>query len=238
MSTLFENIKAINRRICKSAMIAERDPSEVKLVAVSKTVPVQRLIESANYGIRTFGESRVQEALSKIAEFESLNTEHGFSNISWHMIGTLQKNKVKTAVALFDLIHSVDSVALAYEIDKHALKAGKVQRILLQVKLSPEDTKHGIAKQELLETLAKISEMKNLKCEGLMTLAPYCENPEDCRGYFRELKDLLKKAKEHGFDLKELSMGMSHDFEVAIEEGATIVRIGTALFNARGDPTA
>ena len=145
------------------------------------------------------------------------------------MIGHLQKNKAKTAVELFEMIHSIDSLELAEIADKHAKKAGKIQKILLQVKLSDEISKYGILKDNLFELVREISEMKNLRIEGLMTIPPFFENPENARPYFSELRTLRDTAETMGFNLPELSMGMTNDFEVAIEEGATMVRIGTAI---------
>ena len=153
--------------------------------------------------------------------------------IYWHLIGHLQKNKVKTAVSLFDMIHSVDSLELAEEIDSHAAKTGKQQRILIQVKLSEEETKHGVAEKDLFELVRKAAALAHVKLEGLMTLPPFFDDPERARPYFRKLSDLRKEAEGKGFRLPELSMGMSHDFEVAIEEGATMVRVGTAIFGER-----
>ena len=154
-------------------------------------------------------------------------------NIEWHMIGHLQKNKAKTAVQLFDLIHSLDSPGLAELLNKHAEKAGKIQRVLLEVKLSSEDTKHGVAKENLISLIESVSGMKNLKLEGLMTIPPFFENPETARPYFRNLRYLRDEAGKKGFKLPELSMGMTNDYEVAILEGATMVRIGTGIFGER-----
>jgi PLP dependent protein len=224
---LSENIKNIYRRISHAAMRVERDPCDVKLIAVTKTVDTERIKEAIDWGLRIFGESRVQEAKEKIS---NLKSQISNSRIEWHLIGHLQKNKARTAVQLFDLIHSIDSIGLAEELNNHAEKAGKIQRVLIQVKLSGEETKHGVAKEDVINLIDAVMKMKNLKLEGLMTMPPYFDNPEMARPYFRELKELRDNAKRLGHDLPELSMGMTNDFEIAVEEGATMVRIGTGIF--------
>jgi pyridoxal phosphate enzyme (YggS family) len=211
-------------------MRAGRRPDAVHLVAVTKTVDIDMIQRAVEIGLREFGESRVQEARDKILGLKSLFPD---SRITWHLIGPLQKNKAKMAVELFDLIHSVDSVGLAEALNERARQVDKIQRILVQVKLAEEETKHGMAKNKVLECLESIEEMKNLKTEGLMTIPPFFDDPGMSRPYFRELREIRDEAKEEGFALKELSMGMTNDFEVAIEEGATIVRIGTAIFGER-----
>jgi len=228
---LCENIKNIYRRISHAAMRVERDPCDVKLIAVTKTVDTERIKEAIDWGLRIFGESRVQEAKEKIEEIFRL-TSHAlrFTPVSWHLIGHLQKNKAKTAVQLFDLIHSVDSIGLADELNNHAEKAGKIQRVLIQVKLSGEETKHGVSKKVVMNLIDAVMKMRSLKLEGLMTMPPYFDNPEMARPYFRELRELRDNAKRLGYELPELSMGMTNDFEIAIEEGATMVRIGTGIF--------
>lgn len=227
---LLENTSKIFKKICHSAMRAGRDPGEVKLIAVTKTVSISTIYEAIEIGLRIFGENRVQEAQKKI---EDLRLRIKNTNIQWHLIGHLQKNKAKYAVQLFDLIHSVDSVELAKEINKNAEKIEKIQRILIQVKLSQENTKHGASEDNLNLLLEEIMGLKNLKVEGLMTIPPFFDNPEDARPYFKRLREIRDEFTESGFDLPELSMGMSGDFEVAIEEGATMVRIGTAIFGER-----
>ncbi len=229
--TLSENIKNIYRQISHAAMRSERNPDDVKLIAVTKTVSTDRIKEAIDWGLRIFGESRVQEAKEKIEELSRLthNTLR-FMPISWHLIGHLQKNKAKIAVQLFDLIHSLDSTGLAAELNKYAEKAGKIQRVLLQVKLSEEETKYGVSKKDFMDLLDALIKMKSLKIEGLMTMPPFFDNPEMARSYFRELRELRDKAVRSGYELPELSMGMTNDFEIAIEEGATMVRIGTGIF--------
>lgn len=230
---LIENASNILKKISHAAMRAGRSPDEVKLIAVTKTVGIETIKEAIDAGLRVFGENRVQEAQKKISD---LKFEISNSNIEWHLIGHLQKNKAKYAVQLFDLIHTVDSVELAEELNKQAGKIGKIQRVLVQIKLSEEETKHGISEDELTLLFEGINKLKNLKVEGLMTMPPFFEDPEKARPYFkrlREIRDNINSLRITHYALRELSMGMSNDFEVAIEEGATMVRIGTAIFGER-----
>jgi hypothetical protein len=227
---LIDSISTIYKRISHAAMRAGRNPEEVKLIAVTKTVTVHQIKEAIDAGLRTFGENRVQEARAK---FEELSGGSIMPSVLWHLIGHLQKNKAKYAVRLFDLIHSLDSIELAEELNSQAEKITKVQEVLVEVKLSPEETKHGIAKAELPELLKMVQTMRHLRLRGLMTIPPFFEHPEEARPYFRKLRELRDKAGAAGYHLPELSMGMSNDFEVAIEEGATMVRIGTAIFGER-----
>lgn len=227
---IFENIRIICGRISHAAIRAGRKPEDIKLIAVTKTISIQQIKEAIDAGLRIFGESKVQEAREKV---ESLKLKVESSNLEWHLIGHLQKNKAKTAVELFEMIHSIDSLELAEIADKHAEKAGKIQKILLQVKLSDETSKYGILKDNLFGLIREISGLKNLSIRGLMTIPPFFENPENARPYFNELRVLRDKAETMEFNLPELSMGMTNDFEVAIEEGATMVRIGTAIFGER-----
>lgn len=227
---LIENASNILKRISHAAMRAGRSPDEVKLVAVTKAVGIETIKEAIDAGLRIFGENRVQEARDKIS---NLKSQISNSRIEWHLIGYLQKNKAKYAVQLFDLIHSVDSIGLAEELNKQAEKIHKIQRILIQVKLSEEETKHGIAEEDLTPLLERIKRLNNLKLEGLMTMPPFFEDPERARPYFRRLREIRDNLENKGFKLPDLSMGMSGDFEVAIEEGATMVRIGTLLFGER-----
>jgi pyridoxal phosphate enzyme (YggS family) len=204
-----------------AAMRAGRDPRDARLIAVSKAVDVSMIKEAHDAGLRAFGESRVQEAEKKIAELR-------IEGVEWHMIGRLQKNKAKSAVKLFDLIHSVDSVELMRLLNRYAEQAGKAQRALLQVKLSGEERKSGIAEDEIGVFLRESAGMDNIRIEGFMTITPFFDGPERSRPFYRRLRELGDK---HG--LAELSMGMTGDFEVAIEEGATMVRVGTAIFGER-----
>lgn len=229
-NSIAEKAKDVYKRMSRTAMKAGRNPGDVALIAVTKTIDIGRIAEAIDAGLRIFGESRVQEAQRKISEFGMLSAKCG---IKWHLIGHLQKNKVKQAVQFFDLIHSLDSVGLAEEISKQAERIGKVQDVLVEVKLSGEQSKHGVSKEGFFELLRSSGSLKNLHITGLMTIPPYFDNPEDAGPYFRELRALRDKAQVNGFNLPELSMGMSHDFEVAIEEGATMVRIGAAIFGER-----
>ncbi|WP_460177066.1 YggS family pyridoxal phosphate-dependent enzyme [Thermodesulfovibrio hydrogeniphilus] len=223
---LSQRISSIFKKITYAAIRAGRNPEEIKLVAVSKSQPIEKIIEAADLGLRIFGENRVQEAKSKIEKIRDFDIE-------WHLIGHLQTNKVKEAVKLFTVIHSLDSDRLALAINKEAEKINKTQRVLIQVKLSEEETKYGVKEEEVEKLCELCLNLKNLQVEGLMTIPPYFENPEDVRPYFRKLREIRDSLSQKYPLIKELSMGMSHDFEVAVEEGATMVRIGTAIFGER-----
>jgi pyridoxal phosphate enzyme (YggS family) len=227
---LRDNIAAIKDRIILAAERSGRQAEDVKLVAVSKTVDAGAVREAIKAGIRVFGENRVQEARDKI---EILRFEASNQDLEWHLIGHLQRNKAKHAVGMFELIHSVDSMALADELQRQADKAGRAQRILVEVKLSEEDTKAGVAEKDLAALVEHISGLKELALEGLMMMPPFFGNPEEARPYFRRLRELRDELQNKSFNLPELSMGMSNDFEVAIEEGSTLVRVGTAIFGER-----
>ncbi|MFA5846552.1 MAG: YggS family pyridoxal phosphate-dependent enzyme [Thermodesulfovibrionales bacterium] len=229
-TAFLENISSIYKRMSHAAMRAGRNPEDIKLIAVTKTVSIERVKQAVDAGLRIFGESRVQEAQKKVMSTELKAMSE---SLSWHLIGHLQKNKAKAAVELFDLIHSVDSAELAEAINKYAEKLGKTQEILIQVKLSTEAAKHGILKDNLINLLNGIKKMKHLKVKGLMTIPPYFDEPGMARPYFKETRRLRDEAEMNGFKLPELSMGMTNDFEVAIEEGTTMVRIGTAIFGDR-----
>ncbi len=218
---MLENISDVYKRISHAAMRGGRPPEAVRLVAVSKTVATDAVRKAYEAGQRIFGESRVQEAQKKSEELHDLN-------IQWHMVGRLQRNKARHAVGLFDLIHSVDSFALMEEIDRQAGKYGITQKVLLQVKLAEEETKSGASEKTLDELVQRAGELSNIKVEGLMTVPPYFDEPERARPFFRRLREL---NDIYGFP--ELSMGMTGDFEVAVEEGATLVRVGTAIFGER-----
>ena len=222
-------LEGVKDRIEGAALSAGRDPKTVKLVAVSKTVPVDRILAAIKVGATDLGENYVQEAREKI---EALKEE----SISWHFIGHLQSNKAKYAVKLFDLIHSIDSSKLANELNKRAGALGKVQQVLIQVNISGEETKSGIDTERALELVREVSLFENLAIRGLMTMPPFFNAPDKVRPYFRALKDLqdvIRKEAIPNVDMTELSMGMTGDFEAAIEEGATLVRIGTAIFGER-----
>ena len=222
-------LERVEDRIKESALSSGRDPETVKLVVVSKTVPVDIVRAGIKAGVTDLGENYVQEARGKI---EALETE----KISWHFIGHLQSNKAKHAVKLFDLIHSVDSFKLAKELDRRARALGKVQPILIQVNISGEETKSGIEDEQAPELVRDISLLTNLAVRGLMTMPPYFNAPDKVRPYFsalRSLREIIRKEAIPNVDMTELSMGMTGDFEVAIQEGATLVRIGTAIFGQR-----
>ena len=228
MSTIKDNLERVRERIDAAARRAGRDPRAVRLVAVSKTVDPERIRQAVEAGIQVLGENYIQEAQKKIEALEA--------KISWHFIGHLQKNKAKYAIRLFDLIHSVDSFALAEELDRAAQKQGKVQGILLQADLSGEETKFGAPEGEMIRMAEQISGLRGVSVKGLMTMPPFSDDPEDSRPYFqrlRALRDRLARMKIPGLLPEELSMGMSGDFEVAIEEGATLIRVGTAIFGPR-----
>jgi pyridoxal phosphate enzyme (YggS family) len=223
-------LERVKERITKAAISSGRDPKTVKLVAVSKTVPLDRIQAGIKAGVTDLGENYVQEAREKI---EALAGE----NVCWHFIGHLQSNKAKYAVKLFDLIHSVDSFKLAKELDRRAGALGKVQPILIQVNISGEETKSGIEAEKALALVRETAPLENLGVRGLMTMPPYFNAPDKVRPYFRALRSLHERIHEEAIpniDMPELSMGMTGDFETAIEEGATLVRIGTAIFGERG----
>ncbi len=222
-------LERVNDRIKQAALSSGRDPKTVKLVAVSKTVPLDRVQAGIKAGLTDLGENYVQEAREKI---EALSGE----KVSWHFIGHLQSNKAKYAVKLFDLLHSVDSIKLAKEIDRRARALGKVQPVLIQVNISGEETKSGIDTEKALELTREISPLENLAVRGLMTMPPYFNAPDRVRPYFRALRSLQGLIREEAIphvEMTELSMGMTGEFETAIEEGATLVRIGTAIFGER-----
>ena len=224
---LINNISTVFKRISHAAMRADRIPEDVTLVAVTKTVDTERIQEAYDAGLRIFGENRVQEAAPKI---DGLKNNKG---ISWHLIGTLQKNKAKRAVVLFDVIESVDSLELAEKINVYAGEMGKRQRIFIQVKLSDEETKYGITPIDVESIIKRVAEMEHVKIDGLMTIPPYIEDAEEVRPYFRRLREMRDDLESRGYDIHQLSMGMSNDYEVAIEEGSTLVRVGTAIFGER-----
>ncbi len=222
-----DNICALNEEI-SSAAKTSRFRQDVTLVAVSKTHPAEMIMEAYDQGIRDFGENKVQELLSKYDDLPS--------DIRWHLIGHLQRNKVKYIVDKVWLIHSVDSFKLAETIEEQAVIHGVDVNILIQVNISHEESKFGIDKEELTGLLKAVSALKHVHVQGLMTIAPFTEDPEECRWIFRELKNLsidIDAMKIDNIRMKILSMGMSGDYKVAIEEGSTMVRVGTAIFGQR-----
>jgi pyridoxal phosphate enzyme (YggS family) len=222
------NHRRIMERINQAAARTGRDAASIRLLAAAKSQDVELIRAAIAAGVSLIGENYVQEAVAVKARI--------VEPAEWHMIGHLQRNKAKSAVGLFDLIESLDSIGLARELDKEGRKAGKRVRTFVEVNLAGEESKTGIAKDQLVFLLQEAAKLANLTVEGLMTVPPLREDPEDARAYFRELRELLYRMQElqlPNVDLKELSMGMSQDYAVAIEEGATIVRIGTALFGPR-----
>jgi len=214
----------------EAARRAGCDTRGITLIAVSKTVGIAQIREAIEAGVTILGENYVQEAREKIEQIG-----HG---IQWHMIGHLQSNKAKYAVTLFDYIHSLDGISLAREIDRRATQKGKKMRALVEVNLSGEASKFGIGSEEVMELIHHVSSLEHISIEGLMTMPPYFDEPEKARPYFirlRDLRDRIQKEGIEGVRMDELSMGMSGDFEAAIEEGATMIRVGTAIFGERMD---
>jgi len=223
-----DNIKRIQRRIENACSRCGRDPSGVRLVAVTKTVSVEKIREALAAGAVRCGENYIQEARSKRGVLGAA--------ASWHFIGHLQSNKARQAVELFDLIHSVDSLHLAESLDRAAAAKNRIMPVLVQVNISGEQSKHGIDPHETAQLVRRIAGLPHLRVDGLMTIPPLLPSPEDSRPYYaalRRLRDDLTGQLAGGNTLAELSMGMSSDFEVAIEEGATLVRVGTAIFGPR-----
>ena len=223
-----ENLQDVEKRIVAACERVGRKREEVTLVAVSKTKPIEMLQEAYEAGSRYFGENKVQELVDK---YEVMPKD-----IHWQMIGHLQRNKVKYIVDKVDMIHSVDSIRLAEEIDKEAAKKGVIVNILLEVNMAKEDTKFGLMPEEVMDFVGEIVRFENIRVQGLMTIAPFVDNPEENRKYFANLKKLsvdIAKKRVNNVNMSVLSMGMTNDFEVAIEEGATMVRVGTAIFGRR-----
>ena len=220
-----DNIREIKGRINDACKRSGRDPGEVTLVCVTKEASLNNILEAIKAGITDIGENRVKDVLIK---YNSLKKD----NISWHMIGHLQRNKVKDALRIFDLIHSVDSLRLAIEINKEAIKEKKLVDILIEVNTSGEESKFGIKPGEIQKLVEEITALSNIKLLGLMAMAPMAERSEESRPYYRELKKIFDEinTKIPALKMKYLSMGMSQDFEIAIEEGANIIRVGRAIF--------
>jgi hypothetical protein len=228
MSSIKDNLSRVLERMDQAAKKAGRNPGEVTLVAVSKTVETARIREAIEAGVTILGENYVQEAREKIDEIG-----HG---VQWHMVGHLQRNKAKYAVTLFDYMHSIDGIGLAHEIDRRAAQKEEKVRGLVEVNLSGETSKFGIGPDAVMDLIRHVAPLEHISIEGLMTMPPYFNEPEKARPYFvrlRELRDRIQGEGIEGVRLDELSMGMSGDFEVAIEEGATMIRVGTAIFGER-----
>lgn len=223
-----ENLAQVQKNINESCNKINRDPNEVTLIAVSKTKPVEMLKEAYDAGARVFGENKVQEIVDKYDQMPS--------DVKWHMIGHLQRNKVKYIIDKVALIHSVDSIRLAETIEKEAAKHNITANILIEVNVAKEESKFGLMPEELDELIDKIKDFNHIQVKGLMTIAPFVENPETNREIFRSLRKLSVDISNKNVDnvnVSILSMGMTNDYEVAVEEGATMVRVGTGIFGAR-----
>ena len=226
-----ERLAIVNDRIARAARRAGRDPQEITLIAVSKTFDASATQLAVDAGIRNLGENRVQEALEKIGQVKS-------NGLKWHLIGHLQSNKAGRAVDSFDVIHTIDSSDLVLRLDRIAREKGKRPVVLAQVDLAKEPTKSGAEEAELPAIVEALDSAEHLDFRGLMTLPPFFDEPERTRPYFERLRRILESLNEGRAPerkLTELSMGMSHDFEIAVEEGATMVRVGSAIFGARGN---
>jgi pyridoxal phosphate enzyme (YggS family) len=227
-STVAANIARVRNAIADAASRSGREASAVRLMAVTKTVDDERIMEAIAAGVDMIGESYVQEAKRKIEKMGR--------RLEWHMIGYLQSNKAKYAVRLFDMIHSVDRIELARELDRRAKAVGNVMKILIEVNISGEGTKSGVPYKDAMQLIRDAASLDNLSVQGLMTMPPWFDDPEDARPYFvalRELRDRIIDENVNRIEMRELSMGMSGDYEVAVEEGATIVRVGRTIFGER-----
>ena len=221
-----ENITILSGRIAEICSGANRDPADIKIIAVSKHFGIDEINEASNGGLTDFGENKVQELDSKFAQLGN--------KVTWHFLGHLQRNKVRFAVNSADYIHSVDSLMIAMDINSRAEKINKVQKILLQVKTSDEETKSGLTDEsEIMDIAWYCKELKNVELKGLMTIGPNTDDRDAVRRSFRYMNSLKETLKADGLPLKELSMGMTSDYDIAIEEGATMLRIGTAIFGER-----
>lgn len=223
---LADSLEQVRERICSVCRAAHRDPEEITIMAVTKTVGPDDIKEAVESGLRVFGENRVQEAVEKIPRCPG--------NIEWHFIGHLQSNKVRAAVAHFEMIHSIDSWKLLEVVNAAAQERGRAMPVCLQVNVAGESSKHGYAPDNLSATLDRIGALGYVDVVGLMTIPPFSSDPSDARPHFRRLCALRESARrDYGLSLDVMSMGMSHDFEIAIEEGATCIRLGTTLFGER-----
>ena len=219
----------MKRRIGEAAIKAGRSPDSIRLVVVSKQAPSEKIISAYEAGAECFGENKIQEAVDKIENIK-------LQGVGWHFIGHLQKYKIKYINSHFDLIHSVDSLSLAEKISEHSKSQDRVQPVLLQINISGEEAKFGMSPSDLVEQLSDFAVFNGIRIKGLMTIPPQDPNPESSRQYFsalRLLRDKCQNLNIDGIELNELSMGMTSDYKVAIEEGATLVRIGTAIFGLR-----
>jgi hypothetical protein len=224
-----ENVAQVQQQMAAACRRSGRGPDDVKLVAISKAFPAQSIRAAYEAGLRDFGENRVQEAAAKRPALSDLS-------ITWHMVGHLQTNKARAARELFHWVHSVDSFRLAQKLDQAPSSGGGRLPVLLEVNLGGEDSKAGVGESEIIQLAEQISQLATLEIRGLMVIPPFFDDPEQVRPYFRRLRELAEETDAKNIanvSMRELSMGMSHDFQVAIEEGATLVRVGTAIFGAR-----
>lgn len=227
MTTIAENYLAVKKRVAEAAVRSGRRPEDITLIAVSKTKPVDKIKQAVEAGANILGENKVQEIMAKYDEI------HG---VSWHLIGHLQTNKVKYIIDKVKMIHSVDSLKLAEEISKRAVKANVTMNVLVEINIGSEESKSGTALEDAEQLCLDIAKLDGIKVKGLMCVAPAVEDPQNARVYFKKMNKLFVDIKSKNYDnidMQYLSMGMTHDFEVAIEEGANIVRVGTAIFGAR-----
>lgn len=229
---IIENLKEVDKNICFACEKSNRNRDEITLIAVSKTKPIDMLVTASEAGICDFGENKVQELCDKFEYFDSINQ----SSLRWHMIGHLQTNKVKYLIGKTALIHSVDSYKLACEIEKQAAKQNCVMDILIEVNIADEKSKFGLAEDDVIELVRQVAKLPHVRIKGLMTVAPYVVDSEENRAFFRKIKQLSVDIDNQNIDnvsMDILSMGMSGDYMVAIEEGATMVRVGTNIFGER-----
>lgn len=228
MTSIGANLQDVRSKVTQAALKAGRNPEEIQIIAVTKTVDISQMEEAISAGITAIGENRVQEVRRKFPLLKK--------KVDWHLIGHLQTNKVKYIIDKVSLIHSVESLSLAKEISKRAGQKGIVMPILVQVNIAEEESKFGLKVKEVIPFLKEIAELENIKIEGLMTMAPFVENPEEIRFVFKKLKLLSENIKEEHIprvEMKHLSMGMTNDYQVAVEEGATLIRVGTGIFGKR-----
>ena len=224
-----DNFKSVEHNINDAAKKAGRNPDSIRLIVVSKQAPAEKVLAAYQAGARYFGENKVQEAVAKIDEVN-------LPVVGWHFIGHLQKNKIKYLDSRFELIHSVDSLSLAEKISTHCEGQNRRQAVLLQVNISGEEAKFGMTPSELKDQLSNFGQLKGIRIQGLMTIPPQDGEPENSRKYFfklRELRDTCQALKVPGVELNDLSMGMTSDYKIAVEEGATLVRVGSAIFGSR-----
>ena len=226
-TSVSENVDRVRERIARAALRGDRRPEEVVLIAISKTFPAEAIHEAYEAGVKAFGENRVQEWEAKQPQLADIQA-------SWHLVGHLQSNKARRAARLFDWIDSVDDIALAAKLDEAAGETNEWLAVLIEVQVDPSESKSGISPQDLPALAEAVVQLPHLQLRGLMAIPPPCDDPRDARPYFRRLRRLRDDLQSHlGRPLPELSMGMSHDFEIAIEEGSTQVRLGTAIFGER-----